>query len=665
MRKCKPRHNFGAMTRDDWKRFDEVLKPNLLKGLTEEEDLVVGNTSEDLFCQYGRLAGSLQKTIEEVVPLKKKQKYNGRGVSDRTKKLFEERARDYSTGRTIKKSDRNAWNRVIAKSCKQDYVEWVTKWVESIKQADTAGDTKAIRQGVKVLSGTTRCLNPTQPNIDEQGGFIQGAEQLSELWQRFLEGEFAATELEEGRQAYEALPKKTSEEEGDLTREEFRRAIKKLKIGKATGPDNIPSQIWKHSLLARNELFHFLHAIWRLEKVPKNLALGAFVMIYKKGDHNNCKNYRPIGLLNHAYKALSLCLLERLVKETGWFLSDWQAGFRSGRGCRDNVLLLRVIYDHFIKERKECVVTFIDFAGAFTSTSHKYIDKALKSAGASRKTRALFRAIYDAAIGTARVKGIDGKFTFSHIFDIARGVIQGDIISPIFFIIALDQLVQQLDPATDTNGVGIGKINRIRVLGYADDAAMLATSPQELTDRLTRFADGALQEADMQVKLPKTFTQFVQVQPEVPTATQEDIDAVQSTYPVACDFEGAGCKARFKTKRAMLIHRNNCSYNYGTTDKAWEVDKILNVFGKADHKLFLVQWTDKPGEDSWQPEHLLLRDGCKESIDDFWLRSGANPALDFYADKTGTPRCWMCGWESTAKNKVLGLKTHIRRAKHK
>ena len=69
--------------------------------------------------------------------------------------------------------------------------------------------------------------------------------------------------------------------------------------------------------------------------------------------------------------------------------------------------------------------------------SHKFLDEALGKAGASRKTRALFRAIYAAAQGTVRILGSDGKFTLSKIFDIARGVIQGDIISPIFFIVTL------------------------------------------------------------------------------------------------------------------------------------------------------------------------------------------------------------------------------------
>ena len=123
-------------------------------------------------------------------------------------------------------------------------------------------------------------------------------------------------------------------------------------------------------------------------------------------------------------------------KECAGFFSDCQAGFRQKRGCRDNILLLRVIYDQFIKSNSNFVVTYIDFKAAFDSVSHKYIDSALAKAGASRKSRAIFRAIYRAASGTARTNGTQGGKVYSERFNVARGVVQGDIISPILFILA-------------------------------------------------------------------------------------------------------------------------------------------------------------------------------------------------------------------------------------
>ena len=171
----------------------------------------------------------------------------------------------------------------------------------------------------------------------------------------------------------------------------------------------------------------------------------------------------------------------------------------------------------------------------------------------------------------------------------------------------------------------------------------------------------------MKMKLAKTFTHHFQPLQKVMVATDEEVEKQMQKYDYACEFVKAGCSQRFKTKTGMKIHTCNCNYNYGLTDAKWEVERIIGVFGNSSRKLFLVQWTGRPGEDSWQKEHSLLEDGCAQSIKQFWDQSGKNPALDFYPDPEGEPgtRCWMCGWKNSAKNKQLGLKTHIRRKQHR
>ena len=274
-----------------------------------------------------------------------------------------------------------------------------------------------------------------------------------------MAGKFSATKLEHARAEFEDLGENKLSEEDQLTIQEYVDAVHRMKNDKAVGPDGVPSEVYKHSQIAKAELFGFLQQVWRHECVPKNLVLGMFVMLHKKGCKDDMANYRALCMLNHAYKILSICLLKRLVAETGWFLSDWQAGFRGGRGCRDNILLLRVIYDHFIRNNKKCVVTFIDFAAAFDSVSHKFLDEALANAGAKRKTRALLRAIYSAAQGAVQIRDEAGNITLSQAFDVRRGVVQGDIISPILFILTLDQMVQEAD--TEGQGVSVGEIKEL------------------------------------------------------------------------------------------------------------------------------------------------------------------------------------------------------------
>ena len=258
----------------------------------------------------------------------------------------------------------------------------------------------------------------------------------------------------------------------------------KLKKVKACGPDGIPSEVFLNCESAARELYNLLKLIWDREYVPPELVRAAFIMIFKNKDSpDDCSKYRCIGLLPHTYKLLSLVMLERVMSECKQYLSDWQAGFRPERGCRDNILLLRVLFDQIIKDNSKLYVTYIDYSAAFDSISYKFLDASLAKAGASRKTRSMFRAIYATAEGTARVRGLQGNKIYSDVFKVRRGVIQGDIISPIFFILAMEQIFRTYDRSP--TGVSVGNYLQIGVLGYADDAALVSLSPELMSERLT------------------------------------------------------------------------------------------------------------------------------------------------------------------------------------
>ena len=148
---------------------------------------------------------------------------------------------------------------------------------------------------------------------------------------------------------------------GYLHEEEIIAGLKKMKNGKATGIDDIPAEIYKVCPVCKQALIMLLQKIWKDEVVPKAFAQAKFVMLFKnKGSSDDPTRYRCLGMLNHSYKVLTQCLLARLEKETKGFLSDWQAGFRTQRGCRDNILVLRSLCDAAIEKGEQIYITFID-----------------------------------------------------------------------------------------------------------------------------------------------------------------------------------------------------------------------------------------------------------------------------------------------------------------
>ena len=91
------------------------------------------------------------------------------------------------------------------------------------------------------------------------------------------------------------------------------------------------------------------------------------------------------------------------------------------------------------------ILTFIDYSAAFDSVGHKFLDSALGEAKAKPKTRAIFRSIYGSASARTKVRDTDGKHVLSEAFPVRRGVVQGDITSPIYFIIALEAILRRYD----------------------------------------------------------------------------------------------------------------------------------------------------------------------------------------------------------------------------
>ena len=133
-------------------------------------------------------------------------------------------------------------------------------------------------------------------------------------------------------------------------------------------------------------------------------------------------------------------------------------------------MILRTLCDKHLHLGKKLTLTFIDYSVTFNSVSHKFIDRALEEAGAYNKTCAMFRSIYLTAAAHTTVPAPDGKTVKSDTFSIRRGVVQGDIASPLFFILALEAILRRHDQVQN-KGVSLGN-TVIHTLAYADDTAL-------------------------------------------------------------------------------------------------------------------------------------------------------------------------------------------------
>ena len=108
---------------------------------------------------------------------------------------------------------------------------------------------------------------------------------------------------------------------------------------------------------------------------------SVFIPIPKKGNAKECSNYLTIALISHASIVILKILQARLQQYVNCELPDVQAGFRKGRGTRDQIANIHWIIKKAREFQKNIYFCFIDYAKAFDCVDHNKLWKILKGMG--------------------------------------------------------------------------------------------------------------------------------------------------------------------------------------------------------------------------------------------------------------------------------------------
>ena len=115
--------------------------------------------------------------------------------------------------------------------------------------------------------------------------------------------------------------------------------------------------------------------------VAKGLEKLAFIPIQKKGNAKECSNKCTIALISQATKVMSQILQARLQQYMHQEIPDVQAGFRKGRGTRDQIANILWIIEKARECQKNIYFCLIDYATAFDCVDHNKLWKILKEMG--------------------------------------------------------------------------------------------------------------------------------------------------------------------------------------------------------------------------------------------------------------------------------------------
>ena len=147
-----------------------------------------------------------------------------------------------------------------------------------------------------------------------------------------------------------------------------------------------------------------------------------------------------------------------------------QAGFRKGRGTRDQIANIHWIMEKARKFQKDIYFGFIDYAKAFDCVDHNKLWKILKEMGVPDHLTCLMRNLYAGQEATVRT----GHGT-TDWFQIGKGVCQGCILSPCLFNLYAEYIMRNAGLEEAQAGIKFAGRN-LNNLRYADDTTLMAQS---------------------------------------------------------------------------------------------------------------------------------------------------------------------------------------------
>ena len=236
---------------------------------------------------------------------------------------------------------------------------YVEKLANEAEIAARQNNSRELYKITRQLAGKNKSTN--RPIRDKQGNLLTKESLQLQRWKEYFQDIL-------NRPPPDSIPdiEETTEDLnincGRISKEEIKRAIKKLKLGKAPGIDNIPSDVLKADIGATTDvLYSLLNEIWGKEKIPTEWKTGMLVTIPKKGNLSECKNWRGIMLLSVPSKILCHIILDRMQETVDKKQRKEQSGFRKDKSCTDHIATLRIIVEQCIEWQSSLYINFVDF----------------------------------------------------------------------------------------------------------------------------------------------------------------------------------------------------------------------------------------------------------------------------------------------------------------
>ena len=254
-------------------------------------------------------------------------------LSEEALQIAEKRREAKSKEENERYSHLNAEFQKIAGSDKKAFLSDQCKEIE---ENNRMGKTRDLFKKIRDAKGTFHAKMGSVK--DRNGTDLTEAEDIKR-WQEYTE-ELSKKDLHDPDNHNGVI----THLEPDILECEVKWALGSITTNKASGGDGIPVELFH---IVKDDAVKVLHSIWqqiwKTQQWPQGWKRSVFIPIPKKGNAKECSNYCTIALISHASKVMPKIFQARLQQYMNRELPDVQAGFRKGRGTRNQIANIRWI----------------------------------------------------------------------------------------------------------------------------------------------------------------------------------------------------------------------------------------------------------------------------------------------------------------------------------
>ncbi|KAK3529466.1 hypothetical protein QTP70_031161 [Hemibagrus guttatus] len=346
------------------------------------------------------------------------------------------------------------------------------------------------REGQKDLYRLARQRDQDEKDVqqvrvikDRDGRVLTSEESVQRRWKEYFEELMnEENEREKRVEGVNSVEQKVDE----IRKDEVRKALKRMKSGKAVGPDDIPVEVWKCLGEAAVEfLTSLFNRVLESERMPEEWRRSVLVPIFKnKGDVQSCSNYRGIKLMSHTMKVWERVVEARLRKVVE--ICEQQYGFMPRKSTTDAIFAPRILMEKYRDGQRELHCVFVDLEKAYDRVPREELWYCMRKSGVAEKYVRVVQDMYERSRTVVRC-----AVGQTEEFKVEVGLHQGSALSPFLFAIVMDQLseeVRQESPWT---------------MMFADDIVICSESREQVEENLERWRF-ALERRGMKVSRSKT-----------------------------------------------------------------------------------------------------------------------------------------------------------------